>query len=366
MNGSGSVRLCADRRLWEARISLRSSTGKRIQKSKYFRSRSDAISGLDAMRQRYGIVHSPEVTLRDHLRTWLERNQRDWAVSTYRLHQRYADSVLIPSMGMKRLASIEVTEIDKLAVTLAQEGRGATTINAVLRTLKTALNDAVRQSLIKDNPAARARKPKIRVGEKHVLDLSEARRLLRTATNNKYYALYAVAIMGGLREGEIFALTWEDVNFDRRSVFVNATLTEDASGNLVRTTPKTPKSRREVLLPEIAIDALRAHPRGSGTFVFTDSEGKPIRKSNFLRRHFHVLLKAAHLPKVTFHSLRHTANSLLIADGVSILVAQQRGGWASTRMPLDRYAHLQPSTQAEAANRLDRMFGNVESHDGNQ
>ncbi len=81
-----------------------------------------------------------------------------------------------------------------------------------------------------------------------------------------------------------------------------------------------------------------------------NSEGGPLRKSNFLRREFHPLLLRAGLPKVTFHSIRHVANSILAATGEPISVPQARGGWSSSRMPLDVYGTYSKASSARLIN----------------
>jgi integrase len=121
-----------------------------------------------------------------------------------------------------------------------------------------------------------------------------------------------------MRQGEIFALTWDDVDLDARTIAIKSTLAEDRDGHLVLSEPKTAKSRRVIYLPELAktaLTALRAEGNSASSFVFTSAAGTPLRKTNFLRRAFKPLLKQAELPDVTFRSLRHTANSLLIEAG---------------------------------------------------
>jgi len=131
-------------------------------------------------------------------------------------------------------------------------------------------------------------------------------------------------------------------------------------GNLVRTDPKTDSSRRIVDLPTAAVAVLRKHrtqTTGFSGYVFRDSAGGPIRKSNFVRRHYHPLLKRAGLPRVTFHTLRHVANSLLFARGVNITILAERLGHSTTRTTLDHYSHVLTGSQRDAVTKLDAIFG---------
>ncbi len=101
-------------------------------------------------------------------------------------------------------------------------------------------------------------------------------------------------------------------------------------------------------------------------WVFPDRDGGPRRKSNLIRRSYKPLLKAAGLPAVSFHSLRHVANSVLLAAGEGPKVAAERLGHSTTRMTMEIYAHVLPTTQRSAVTRLDNAFSDIGGHPGGQ
>jgi integrase len=137
----------------------------------------------------------------------------------------------------------------------------------------------------------------------------------------------------------LFGLQWEHVNLENRFLSVVYTLAEGPDG-LALTEPKTRSSIRRVDLPDLVVSALRElGPKQSG-FVFQSTDGKPIRKSNFIRRVFHPLVEKADAPKIRFHGLRHTANTLLLLAGVRANVVAERMGHSTTRMTLDTYGHV--------------------------
>jgi hypothetical protein len=104
------------------------------------------------------------------------------------------------------------------------------------------------------------------------------------------------------------------------------------------------------------VAALKEHgPKESG-FVFLSPEGNPIRKTNFIRRTYHPLIEKASLSKIRFHDLRHTANTLLLLDGVSPNILAERMGHSTTRMTLDTYGHVLEGAQRIAADTVDRIF----------
>ena len=94
----------------------------------------------------------------------------------------------------------------------------------------------------------------------------------------------------------------------------------------------------------------------AGPWVFCDKNGGPLRKSNLTRRDFKPLLKAAGLPPIRFHDLRHTAATLLLAQGVHPKIVQERLGHSQISITLDTYSHVLPSMQRDAAQRLDDLF----------
>jgi integrase len=210
------------------------------------------------------------------------------------------------------------------------------------------------------SPPAVLRKQKV------VLSEEEAVRILEQARKGPFYVLYLLALTTGLREGELFALQWCDVNFDNAFLSISATLTEDYERELVRSTPKTKKSQRPAALCEAAIEALLELRRVQlglgyeGEFVFTDSTGGPLRKSNFIRRIHGPLVAAAELPKVTFHSLRHTFTSQALKDGIPMSVVSQALGHSSIRTTVDLYGHLEsPEAQRGIARLGDRLYGST-------
>lgn len=102
------------------------------------------------------------------------------------------------------------------------------------------------------------------------------------------------------------------------------------------------------------------HYRADG-YVFTDTEGGPLRKSGLRRRSFHPLLKKAGLPRLRFHDLRHTAATLALKEGVHPKIVQEMLGHSQIAVTLDTYSHVLPSVQKEAATRMNALFAHRRS-----
>jgi integrase len=197
----------------------------------------------------------------------------------------------------------------------------------------------------------------------------QTRHLLETAATDRLEALYVVAVTTGMREGELFALKCRDVNVDSGAIHVRATL-KKSDGGLITTYPKTSRSRRQIALTQLAVEAVRRHRARQneerlalgaawreGDFVFTDVIGGPPRRSNVLFRNIKPLLKRGGLPQIQFHDLRHTAATLMLLQGIHPKVVSEILGHASVSITLDLYSHVLPTMQKDATASLDRLLG---------
>lgn len=181
-----------------------------------------------------------------------------------------------------------------------------------------------------------------------------------------------------MREGELLALRWQDVDLEQALLQVRVTIQESRrqgeNGKLVNVyilaEPKTAKSRRRISLAPVAVEALRAHrkrqneerlllgPAWDTTYdlVFPNTIGRLTDPHNFLVM-FRRVLKKATLPRLRFHDLRHTAATLLLRRGINPKVVAEMLGHASVRITLDLYSHVAPDMQETAAMVMEAVFG---------
>jgi integrase len=233
--------------------------------------------------------------------------------------------------------------------------------------LHKALKAAVADGLIPRNAAAGLKLPRITREEIDPLT-EESRRLLEAARDYTLEALYVLALSTGMRQGELLALKWEDVDLDGGRVRVRRTLTH-VDKAFVLGEPKTKNSRRSIRLTKGTISALQAHlsrqleeieEMGSlyqpGGLVFATEAGTVINPSNLRSRSFKPLLKRAGLPPIRFHDLRHTCATLLLSKSVNPKVVSEMLGHASISITLDIYSHLLPDMQEKAVAALENML----------
>lgn len=240
-----------------------------------------------------------------------------------------------------------------------------TSIAHLHRVVRAALDQALRWNLIARNPAAAVRPPRTRRREMSVLSPAESRQLLDAVRGDELEALYVLALTAGLRQGELLALRWRDVDLEAGWLDVNATLSRGE-----RLPPKTASSRRRVKIGSLAIGALRAHRirmaerllpfrrRTEGdVLIFVTPLAEPWYGSHITERSFKPLLRRAGLREIRFHDLRHACASLLLSQGIRVDLVSQMLGHSSPATTLAIYAHLMPGDQEEAARRMDGILG---------
>lgn len=310
-----------------------------------------------------GFVEVTRLTVGEFLSTWLKTTAKIAVQNS--THTRYEQIIrlhLMPYIGgirLQKLAPFHVAELYH-----EQERAGVSLRNRELSgvVLQTALGHAVRLKVIPFNPCLDIDKPRPAKREMTVWDRAQADAFLKAATADRLYTLYVLALMTGMREGELFGLEWSDVDFDNGAVMVQRTL-EEVGGKLRTKEPKTAKSRRRIDLPAFAVEALHEHRKrmlaeghAAGP-VFCDADGGYLRRPNVARRSFQPIMEKAGVPSIRFHDLRHTAATLLLGAGENPKVVSERLGHATVTITLDTYSHVLPTMQKAAAEKLDRLFG---------
>ena len=353
---------------WCARTDIGiNKDGRRIQIWAYGNTKQEALQQLAAKRQ----VPIGTRTVRDqHLSDFLadflvnvgiENSDATWSLrsATIRKH-------IEPIIGGMPVGRITTAIIRDLLLTLKQGGRDRKpcsdhTLHRVYATLHAALQRAVDRGDLPRNPCRGCPKPKPKRKPRVILDLNEARQVLRTALQHfpRYFALLVLAATTAMRQGEIFGLRWEYVNLEKGWLDVTLQLAYNKDGQLHLKEPKTAKSKRRVELSEVAVAALRWHkqhfPSTSG-LVFTTDGKSAIWKRNFAQRVLDPVLEMAGARRVVFHELRHTVNSLLLEKGVSPVVMAEMLGHESTRMTLDVYGQSVRGSQRAAVEKTNELF----------
>jgi len=247
------------------------------------------------------------------------------------------------------------------------EGLAPQTIKNVLIPLKEMLKHAVRWGYLRESPALYVELPRIPHKEMDFLTPEEIRRFLDYVPRARS-ALFVTAVMTGMRRGEILAMRWANLDWNRGQYFVREALYRK---HFVE--PKSEASRRAIDLAQTVLDALRQHKVEQGKdrlrfgpeyedfdLIFCREDGTPLDPDTVAKLEFHRYLKDAGIRRIRFHDLRHTYATLLISQGENPKYIQSQLGHSSIQITLDRYGHLMPDVHREAAERLDRsVFGSL-------
>ena len=199
--------------------------------------------------------------------------------------------------------------------------------------------------------------------------MEQARTLLAAAQDDSLEALYVLALTTGMRQGELLALKWSDLDLTYGKIQVQRTLIQVRGGKATVAEPKSPTSRRCIQLTPLAIEALKRHtqrqhaihnkrrtPRRVPEWVFCDGHGVPLRASGMVRQSFQPLLAGAELPLIRFHDLRHSTATLLLTIGVHPKIVQELLGHSQIFVTLDIYSHVLPTLQGEAMQQLNILL----------
>ncbi len=360
--GEGTIHRRKDG-LFEGKVSLGIVDGKRVRKTIYGQSRREVAEALRDLKLRFQGADFT-VTVGEYLTDWLEagREHHKWALNTYRLRETLVRNHLLPYIGARRLQDIDVRDIKSLLQRWIENGTSSSVKAKAFKTLSGVLNAAFREEIIYRNPCAFVVPPKHRRAPVPLLTVDQTKRLMSEAEPLWLRTIITVAIMTAFREGELFALRWDNVDFERGTIRVEGTVVEDEAHVPIVGPPKTKASLREIVLPVRAAAALKAHREEekaagyAGPWIFHDAEGGLLRKSNFIRRQFKPALQRLGLPDVRFHSLRHVSNSVAIQQGANPLDIANRNGQTDTRMVLDIYGHLFKAADRTVATAMDAVF----------
>jgi integrase len=361
----GSVFQRADGR-WSASVTVGvNASGKRIRKVVYGATKAEAqekLLRLQSAKLDGMLSDSGKLTLDGFLERWLEDTARPTIrVATHASYKGIIDNHISPKIGGIRLDRVTPAHVQGLYAALEREGASVYVRRLCHAVLRRSLKQAVKWGMVPRNVCDAVDPPRIAKRDIQPLSGEQVAKLFSAAEGDRLEALYVAAVATGLRLGELFGLQWKDVDLDGGAITVRYTLSE-VNGKLTLAEPKTAKSRRRVELPGIAVDALCDHRKRMlaegriGGHVFCNQSGGPLRRSHFHAQQFKPLLTAAGLPSIRFHDLRHTAATLLLAEGIHPKIVQERLGHSQISITLDTYSHVLPTMQRDAANKLETMF----------
>lgn len=315
-------------------------------------------------------VAPSKLTLADYLQQWLT----DYAGpnTAPRTRQGYEINIrrhIVPCLGRTELAKLKPVQIQGLYTRLLAGGLSPKTIRYVHTTLHGALKRAVQWDLLPRNPAEAVEPPKLVRHELTVLDPAGVQSLLAGLDGHRLRLPVLLAVTTGLRRGELLGLTWSQVDLAAGVAHITQSLGGTQAGMPIYSTTKTPRSRRAIALPGLAVQALHHQRRQQEEYrkflgsqyrdyglVICLEDGRAWDLSNF-EHTFRRKMDNLGFAGIRFHDLRHTHATLMLQAGVHPKIVSERLGHSQIAITMDTYSHVMPQMQREAAGQIDRLLG---------
>ena len=340
-----------------------------VRKSLYAWRQEDVLKKRDEFLKDFeqGLdLDAKKLSVAEYLDLWLEEAVEGsvW-YTTFRDHERNVRLHLKPAIGRIRLKELTRMHVQRFINQKVKEGYAPRTVRYAHTTLSKALTQAVDWELVPKNVASRAKLPKQKRKKRETLSAENVGAFFSAASEDRFGALYVLAVTSGLRPGELLALKWEDVDLEAGALSVRSSVSEDEGGPVIREETKTSAGRRLELLP-VAVEALKKHRlrqneerlRYRGLWrdlglIFPSTTGTIMRRNNLHRRSYKPLLRRAGLPDIRLYDLRHTFATLMFENREQLKLVSEMLGHASVRQTADTYTHVSPTMHREAAMRLN-------------
>jgi integrase len=373
---------------WVASISLgyevKEGRRRRIRKKFTATSRRDVQKKLtEALREQQtgGAVPIQKETLGAFLGTWLSKlEQKGRTERTIESYDWLIEKHIAPELGHIALTKITQRDINDFMSRKLNSGLSPRTVAYCHAVIRSALSRAEKDGLVSRNVAKLADPPAASTGAQiEPLSPVDASKFLAAVAGHRLEAMYSVALAIGLRRGEALALAWRDVDLTAGTVLVRATLQRIRTrkkaampgakkSRLALTDDTKGRKARLIPLPTFAAEALQRHHQNQNRerqfageqwkesgLVFTSTVGTPLEPRNVVRQ-FHSLLDAVKIPRHRFHDLRHTAASLLLAQGATLHDVKEILGHSQIALTANLYGHAYTSVLRESVDRVGSLL----------
>lgn len=377
--GGGNIRKRSDGR-WEGRYSLGfdPKTGKQVQKSIYGKTQQEVRKKLAAVIATIddGTYSEPSrMKLSEWLETWLRDYIGNVKPATVKSYTDHVHLNIVPYIGNVELSKLTTPMIQRMYNDLQRDKElSAKTVKNVHGVLHRALEQAQKLGFIRNNPTGAVTLPRIEKKQIKPMEDEELAAFLNAIKGNPYELVFFVTVFTGLREGEVLGLTWDCVDFDHGTLFINkqhskvkgtkeyafSSLKNDKPRKLEVADHVTDALRKQKARQAIWQDALGDAWENSDNLVFTTETGRYLCNQTVYLA-FKKVVKSLGLETVRFHDLRHTfaVNSLKAGDDIKTV--QENLGHHTAAFTLDTYAHVTSGMKRDSASRMDRYIQTLTS-----
>ena len=300
---------------------------------------------------------------------WLENYVRP--TSKLKTHMRYEQIVhshLIPRLGSYELEELtpqllqhQIVDMGKCGNKRTGKGLAPSTLNLIVAVIQDSLTTAYSIEITKIYMADKIKRPRIEEKKVECFTVAEQKTLEEAVKNDRRTKAFGIllCLYTGLRIGELLALEWTDIDFDKREISISKTChdSKDELGRYVRfvNPPKTSTSMRVIPIPKQLMPMLREiKKRNRSHYVVGD--GDKIISVRSYQRTYELILKKHGLPHRGFHALRHTFATRAIECGMDVKTLSELLGHKNPTVTLNRYAHSLMEHKKDMMNRLGKLF----------
>jgi integrase len=380
-NGEGTVYKRPDGR-WCGQVSYgKDSISGNVKRQTFYGStKAEVLAKMDEAKHNLSMgifVEPSKIKFCNFFTFWLDEfKQNAVKESTYSLYKSIGRLYIIPDIGDIPLQEINTELIQQKINEYHRQGKSASIIKTIKILIYSSLKQAVKNGRLNRNPAENIALPKQNKKEMSILTLNEQQQFIKALEGDRLRALYLIAIGTGIREGELLALRWKNVNLESGTINIIETLLriKDYSADAKKKTklvvqePKTKASNRTVPIPDSVLVEIKNHRKlqlqerlkageayADNDLVFCNEVGQPIEPS-YLRVMYYRILEKAKIKHKNFHTLRHTFASRMLESNVQGKVVQELLGHGSISMTLDIYSHLLPETKKNSIQQIDHLL----------
>jgi integrase len=314
---------------------------------------------------------STKYNLKEFMDLWeKEYCQLSLSPATIDGYKRTIKNYINPYIGHLKLEKINALQLQKFINQLYEDDAGDRTVKYCKQILSSALTWGANMGLVSSNPCSKIQLKRKEKQEKTYLEEDEFQKLLAALHNEplKYQTLTMLAVLSGARRGELLALKWQDIDFEKRIMSIKRSAQYLPGQGIFTKEPKTKSSIRTIALPQMSIDYLEMYKAYQNEkrlsmgdkwhnedYIFTNSYGELLNPSSTINDWFRPFMQRNGLPKITFHDLRHFHTSFLLSSGLDVKTISKRLGHSSTAMTLEVYSHVFKSADAAAADIMDGL-----------
>jgi integrase len=332
----------------------------------YGRTRSEVSKNLLHARVEHEGRTAPisKLTVAQFLVLWLDTNRATWKQAHHRYCEKYVRVHIIPTLGTTPLSKLSRQQVQNLITEKQKTQISSTTVRHIHAVLHAALEQAVAWETLPKNVADHVVLPRAAQTDIRPFSGEHVRQFLEAVAGERLEALFEIAIATGMRQGELLALRWQDIDLKKAQAHIRGTIQPD----MTVAQPKTRASQRTVALTEEAVASLKRHRSRQNEerlalgaswepsdIVFSDEAGRTYNPTRLLRQ-FKRVLKEHGLPDLRFHDLRHTYATLMLNAGIHPKVVSETLGHSRIQTTLDLYSHVTPNMQRGAAEAMQSVM----------